>query len=134
LTVKGAAVPVKAQAITLDVLDGHRFESDAAGIFLFAPFIAQLDLGEVVRTAGLPGTKAIPALSYLLSFLALKLLGTEPERSPHILEWFCVVPTFLGTLFGGSAVEWAWETGRTGANGASNFTRRGLENGSRVWA
>jgi hypothetical protein len=82
LTVKGAAVPVKAQAITLDVLDGHRFESDAAGIFLFAPFIAQLDLGEVVRTAGLPGTKAIPALSYLLSFLALKLLGTE--RYAHV--------------------------------------------------
>lgn len=77
LTVVGAKVPDKAEAVTLGELDGQRFESDAAGIFLFAPFIAQLGLDEVVRSAGLPGTKLIPALSYLLSFLALKLLGTE---------------------------------------------------------
>ncbi len=82
LTVKGASVPAKAQAINLGALDGQSFESDSAGIFLFAPFIAQLDLGGVVRAAGLPGTQAIPALSYLLSFLALKLLGTE--RYAHV--------------------------------------------------
>lgn len=77
LTAAGATVPDKAQALALGELDGRRFESDAAGIFLFAPFIAQLGLDEVVQSAGLPGTKTIPALSYLLSFLALKLLGTE---------------------------------------------------------
>jgi hypothetical protein len=77
LTVAGASVPDKAQSLALGDLDGRRFESDAAGIFLFAPFIAQLGLDEVVHAAGLPGTKLIPALSYLLSFLALKLLGTE---------------------------------------------------------
>jgi len=82
LTVKGAAVPAKAQAVTLGSLDGQSFESDTAGIFLFAPFLTQLDLGGVVRAAGLPGSKAIPALSYLLSFLALKLLGTE--RYAHV--------------------------------------------------
>lgn len=82
LTVKGASVPAKAQAITVGALDGQSFESDAAGIFLFAPFLAQLDLDGVVRAARLPGTKAIPALSYLLSFLALKLLGTE--RYAHV--------------------------------------------------
>jgi transposase len=77
LTVAGATVPDKAEAVALGTLDGQRFESDAAGIFLFAPFIAQLGLNEVVHAAGLPGTKLIPASSYLLSFLALKLLGTE---------------------------------------------------------
>lgn len=82
LTVKGASVPAKAEAITLGALDGQRFETDAAGIFLFAPFLAQLDLGGVVRAAGLPGTQVIPALSYILSFLALKLLGTE--RYAHV--------------------------------------------------
>jgi len=82
LTVKGASVPAVAQAIPLGALDGQRFESDTAGIFLFSPFIAQLDLGEVVHAAGLPGTKFIPALSYLLSYLALKLLGTE--RYAHV--------------------------------------------------
>lgn len=82
LTVRGASVPAKAQAITLGALDGQCFESDAAGIFLFAPFLAQVDLPGVVRAAGLPGTRVIPALSYLLSFLALKLLGTE--RYAHV--------------------------------------------------
>jgi hypothetical protein len=84
LTVKGAQVPAKAEAIPLSALDGQTFESAAAGVFLFAPFLAQLDLGRVVRAAGLPGTKVIPAMSYLLSFLALKLLGTE--RYAHVGE------------------------------------------------
>jgi len=82
LTVVETNVPDKAQAVALNTIDGQRFESDAAGIFLFAPFIAQLGLDEVVREAGLPGTKSIPALSYLLSFLAVKLLGTE--RYAHV--------------------------------------------------
>jgi transposase len=82
LTVAGTTVPDKAQVVTLQSLDGQRFESDAAGIFLFAPFIAQLGLNEVVHEAGLPGTKVIPALNYLLSFLAIKLLGTE--RYAHV--------------------------------------------------
>jgi hypothetical protein len=82
LTVAGATVPDKAQTVALNAIDGQRFESDTAGIFLFAPFIAQLGLDEVVREAGLPGTKAIPALSYLLSFMAVKLLGTE--RYAHV--------------------------------------------------
>jgi hypothetical protein len=82
LTVQGASVPAKAQAITVGQLDGQSFESDAAGIFLFAPFLAQLDLAGVARAARLPGTKVIPAVSYLLSFLALKLLGTE--RYAHV--------------------------------------------------
>ena len=82
LTVKGASVPAKAEAVALGALDGQCFESAAAGIFLFAPFLAQVDLAGIVRAAGLPGTKAIPALSYLLGFLALKLLGTE--RYAHV--------------------------------------------------
>ena len=47
------------------------------GVFLFAPFLGQIRFPEVVGAARLPGSKQIPALSYLLSFLALKLLGTE---------------------------------------------------------
>ena len=82
MTVAGTTVPDKAQIVTLTTLDGRRFESETAGIFLFAPFITQLGLNEVVQEAGLPGTKAIPALSYLLSFLAVKLLGTE--RYAHV--------------------------------------------------
>jgi len=82
LTVQGAAVPETACAIAAAGRAGQCFESASAGIFLFAPFLAQLDIARVVREAGLPGSKKIPALSYLLSFLALKLLGTE--RYAHV--------------------------------------------------
>lgn len=83
-TVKGAAVPERAEPIALSQLDGQRLESAGAGVFLFAPFVAQLRLDEVIRTANLPESKSIPALNYLLSFLALKLLGTE--RYAHVGE------------------------------------------------
>jgi len=84
ITVKGAQVPATAQRIQLGDVSQRPFDSEAAGIFLFAPFIEKLNLLKVVEEAGLPGTKAIPALSYLFSFLALKLLGTE--RYAHISE------------------------------------------------
>lgn len=53
-------------------------------MLLFAPFLAQLGFPAVVEAARLPGSQQIPALSYLLSFLALKLLGTE--RYAHVGE------------------------------------------------
>ena len=46
------------------------------------PVSAQLDLDRIVLSSGLPGSQIIPAPSYLLSFLALKLLGTE--RYAHV--------------------------------------------------
>jgi len=84
LTVKGAQVPAVAQKIRVAEVRKEPFDSEAAGIFLFAPFIEKLNLAEVVQQAGLPGTKAIPAMSYFLSFLALKLLGTE--RYAHVSQ------------------------------------------------
>ncbi len=82
LTVKGASVPEASRAIALADLDGQRFESAAAGVFLFAPFLSQLGILDVAREAGLPGSQVIPASCNLLSFLALKLLGTE--RYAHV--------------------------------------------------
>jgi transposase len=84
ITVKGSQVPAIAQQIRVADVTQKPFESEAAGIFLFAPFIEKLNLAKVVQEAGLPGTKMIPALSYFMSFLALKLLGTE--RHAHIPE------------------------------------------------
>jgi transposase len=76
-TVQRAEVPQYAEAVELAELQGKTFDSPTAGAFLFAPFIEQLGFKEVVKAAGVPSTKHIPALSYLLSFLALKLVGTE---------------------------------------------------------
>ena len=84
LTVKGAQAPAVAERLELGEMPTSSWESEAAGVMLFAPFIDQLNLPEVVEEAGLPGTKTIPALSYFLSFLALKLIGTE--RYAHLTE------------------------------------------------
>jgi transposase len=82
MTTKSVTVPKKAQVVSLAGLDGLRCESASAGIFVFAPFLAQLDIAGVVRQAGLPGTKLIPAINYILSFLTLKLAGNE--RYAHV--------------------------------------------------
>lgn len=86
LTIRGAEVPDRSETIvSTALLKEQKFESSSAGIFLFAPFIAQLDLQDVVRKAALPGTKTIEAFNYFLSFLALKLLGNE--RYAHVGEY-----------------------------------------------
>ena len=82
MTVKGAHIPEKSKAITVGDVDGEKIQSLTAGIFIFAPFLAQLNIDSIVRSAGLPGSKVIPAKNYLASFLALKLLGTE--RYAHV--------------------------------------------------
>lgn len=84
LTVKGAQVPAVAEKIRVAEVYQRPFDSEAGGVFLFAPLIEKLNLAKVVEEAGLPGTKAIPALSYFLSFLSLKLISTE--RYAHLSE------------------------------------------------
>jgi len=85
ITVKGARIPDQSSAVNIQGLDGKTFESASAGLFLFAPFLAQLDINKIVRSARLPGTKAISAKNSLLSFLALKLLGNE--RYAHVGDY-----------------------------------------------
>jgi len=82
LTVQGARVPEVSQVLA----DGieRKLDCGCAGVFLFVPFIERLDLVKVVKDAELPGSKMIPALQYFLSFLSLKLIGTE--RFAHINE------------------------------------------------
>ena len=82
ITVKGTEVPEHSNSIAIDELEGKTFDSYSAGIFLFAPFLAQIGIDKIVKATALPGTKTIPAKCYLLSFLALKLLGTE--RYAHV--------------------------------------------------
>jgi len=82
LTVKGANIPEKSKTITMGDMDGQKIQSNTAGIYLFAPFLAQLNIDQIVRYSGLPGSKVIPAKNYLLSFLAMKLIGNE--RYAHV--------------------------------------------------
>ena len=82
ITVKGAKVPDISKRITARQMNGQKIVSSHAGLFLFAPFLAQLEIDKIVRATGLPGSKIISAKNYLLSFLALKLMGTE--RFAHV--------------------------------------------------
>ena len=81
-TVKGGEIPEKAEPVRMARLDGARYESDGAGVFLFAPFLTQLGIDSAIKKAKLPETRAISAMNYFLSVLALKLLGTE--RYAHV--------------------------------------------------
>jgi hypothetical protein len=56
-----------------------------AGVFLFLPLLARLDFDTLVRQAGYPGSRMIPATAALLSLLALKLL--DKERRSHISDF-----------------------------------------------
>ena len=82
-TVLGASIAQKAEKLEYTaLLQNTRFASPGAGVFLFAPLIAQIGLQKLVRSAGLPETKLIGAYNYVLSCLALKLMGTE--RYTHV--------------------------------------------------
>lgn len=84
-TVKGAEIPERSEIVVVNDLNGSRFNSSGAGVFLFMPFLGQLDINKVIQFADLPGSKVVPATNYLLSFLALKLLGTE--RYAHVGDY-----------------------------------------------
>ena len=62
----------------------ERIDSKLAGLLLTIPDLVALDLPALVKTAGYPGTTVIPALSSVLSLLALKLTGTR--RVSHVEE------------------------------------------------
>jgi hypothetical protein len=61
-----------------------RAETRLAGLLLVIPDLLALDVPGMVRSAGYPGTRDIPALSYLLSLLALKLTATR--RVSHVYD------------------------------------------------
>jgi transposase len=60
----------------------QRVHTAMAGLLLAVPDLVALDLPALVRSAGYPGTTTVPAISYLLSLLALKLTGTR--RVSHV--------------------------------------------------
>jgi len=56
-----------------------------AGLFLFLPLLGRVQFDQLVSNAGYPGSEMIPAISALLSLLALKLL--DKERRSHINDF-----------------------------------------------
>src|SRR6266540_3985504 len=60
----------------------ERCQAKHAGLLLAVPDLVALDLPALVAAAGYPGTSVIPAVSYLLSLLALKLASIR--RVSHV--------------------------------------------------
>jgi Transposase DDE domain group 1 len=62
----------------------ERAETRLAGLLLAIPDLIDLGIGDMVAAAGYPSTPKIPALSYVLSLLALKLTSTR--RISHVYD------------------------------------------------
>jgi hypothetical protein len=77
--------PAIADARLLSLVTGRRLRTRVAGAFLFLPLLARLSFDQIVREAGYPGSKMVPAPSALLSLLVLKLL--DKERRSHINDF-----------------------------------------------
>ena len=75
-------------------------ETGKAGLLLLIPDLVALGLPELVGKAGYPGTRVVPATSWLLSLLALKL--TRTRRVSHVDDLLISDPA--ASLFAGLAV------------------------------
>jgi hypothetical protein len=54
------------------------------GLFLFLPYLASIPFDDLVKHAGLPGSKMVPAAHALRALLALKLFGAA--RKSHVIS------------------------------------------------
>jgi hypothetical protein len=76
-------IQARAEAADFAALPG-RAETRLAGLLLAIPDLIALGLPEMVAAAGYPSTPRIPAVSYVLSLLALKLTSTR--RVSHVYD------------------------------------------------
>jgi hypothetical protein len=83
--------PPGSRPTTADVADVRQLDLSPrqlrtrfGGLFLFLPTLASIPFDRIVRQAGLPGSRMIPAGCALRSLLALKLFGTA--RHPHVMS------------------------------------------------
>ena len=75
----------------------HEFVKTAyGGVFLFIPMIVDMQLDTLFSQIGFYGSKQIPRLNYLMSFLALKLIGKERLSHVNDLNFDYGLGTFAG--------------------------------------
>jgi hypothetical protein len=76
-------IQARAEALDFTTLP-ERAETRLAGLLLTIPDLIGLGLPDMVAAAGYPSSPKIPALSYVLSLLALKLISTR--RVSHVCD------------------------------------------------
>jgi len=62
----------------------RQFRTKFGGIFLFFPYLADIPFDNILKNAGFPGTKMMPAGAAMRSLLALKLFGNA--RHSHVMS------------------------------------------------
>jgi hypothetical protein len=77
--------PAIADKRSFRLTPGRQLRTRVAGIFLFLPLLARVQFDRIIRQAGYPGSRMVPASSALLTLLALKLL--DKERRSHINDF-----------------------------------------------
>ena len=66
-------------------LEPRRFRTKFGGLFLFLPYLAEIPFDKMLRRAGFPGSKMVPAGQAMRSLLALKLFGNA--RHSHVMSY-----------------------------------------------
>jgi transposase len=65
-------------------LEPRQVRTQFGGLFLFLPFLAQIPFDDILRRAGFPESKMIPASCAMRSLLGLKLFGSA--RHSHVMS------------------------------------------------
>jgi len=63
----------------------RKFRTKFGGLFLFLPFLAEIPWSKILKKAGFPGSKMVPAEHAVRSLLALKLFGSA--RHSHVMSY-----------------------------------------------
>ncbi len=77
LTKNNTLTPEYAEPLDVDTLNGSTIDCAVGGIFLFVPMLERFRFPSTIKNASLPKSPGIPAFSYVMSMLALKLVGKE---------------------------------------------------------
>ena len=83
----GRIGPEKAEIADVRNLDlsPRSFRTQFGGLFLFVPYLVNIEFDRIITEAGLPGSQMIPASHAMRSLLALKLFGRA--RHSHIMSY-----------------------------------------------
>jgi transposase len=77
LTKKKSIIPERSHQLVLYELKNQKFHCKNSGIFLFLPYLLKINLPDIINNSNFPETSEISKLNYVLSILALKLVGQE---------------------------------------------------------
>jgi len=77
LTKKKTIISERSHQLVSYDLKNQKFHCKNSGIFLFLPYLLKVNLPDIINNSNFPETSEISKLNYILSILALKLVGQE---------------------------------------------------------